>query len=312
MEALSPNLTKKQQTLLQSFKNTQSVAHLNPQIVELAIHGIPLRFYLSSEELVSELYDHYPLSWFQPSHQAKPIEVFWTDNQTLGWTNEEWSNEATPNCHVLRFENKQIALQRDFAAMLENQSCHLVCPYHVDDGFFNFLRWLLPVLLLERGKLVLHSSCILDDQGRAYFSLGVSGAGKSTISSFRARKKVLGDDMNVIKFADGKCWAQAGAMGQALLNPVEYSNWYPVEALFWLKKGEQVSLKELPKAAQIRLLSSSVANVFWDQLPQHHVQNIFRLVCHILAESPLYELSFPKREKIWDEIFATLREVKQS
>lgn len=302
----SNHFQKKQKTLFEAYLNTKSDAYLKTQSVHLSIHGIPLRLHISSEELVSELYDHYPLSWFQNTSE-KCIDVFWADNQTLGWSNEEWADEATPDCHVFQDGKKQIAMQRDFAAVLENQKCFLVCPHHLDDGFYNFLRWLLPVLLLEKGKVVLHSSCVLDDEGNAYFSLGVSGAGKTTISSMRPRKKILGDDMNIVKFENGRCWAQAGAMGQALLNPTEYSHWYPVKAFFWLKKEEHVELRELSKTTQIRLMSTSVANVFWSQLSSENAQKIFFLVCSLLQSTPLYELSFPKKQKVWDEIFAALQ-----
>jgi hypothetical protein len=304
MENLSQHLKNKQATLLKAHLITPSFAQLNTLTVDLCIHGIPLRFHLSSEELIGELYDHYPLAWFQQSSLNEPIDIFWIDNSKLGWSNEDWCDESSPECHVVNNGNQQIAVQRDFAAVLESKKCFLICPYHLDDGFFNFLRWLLPVLLVEQGKLVLHSSCVLDEKGMAYFSLGPSGAGKSTIASFRSRKKILGDDMNIIKFENNQCWAQAGALGQALLNPTEYSNWYPVKAFFWLKKSEAVSLGELSKVAQIRLLSSAVANVFWSQLPSENVQKIFLLVGLLLQKTPLYELSFPKKEKIWDEIFA--------
>ncbi len=311
MEILSQNLQSKQKTLLTAYSNTPVTAQENSLVVDLAIHGISLRFHVTSEELLGELYDHYPLAWFQPATSQKPIDIYWTNNEVLGWTNENWANEISPECHVSAVGKQQIAVQRDFAAILENNICNLVCPYHLDDGFFNFLRWLVPVLLVEQGKLVLHSSCVLDDKGLAYFSLGISGAGKSTIASFRPRKSVLGDDMNVIKFENDQCWAQAGALGQSLLNPTEYSNWYPVKAFLWLDKDQQLSLSTLPKAAQIRLLSSSVANLFWGQLQTPQVEKIFQLVVQCLEKTPLYQLSFPKQEKIWEKIFSEIsKEIK--
>ena len=140
MEFLSQHLKNKQETLIRANLNTQTVAHLNHLVVDLSIHGIPLRFHLSSEELLGELYDHYPLSWFQQNPKQEPIDVYWMDNRKLGWSNEEWSNESSPECHVFNLGEQQTALQRDFAAVLENKKCYLICPYHLDDGFFNFLR----------------------------------------------------------------------------------------------------------------------------------------------------------------------------
>lgn len=271
--------------------------------VSLTIHGVPLCFYLQSEDLVRELYDHYPLSWFHRPVQEPPISIFWRSPDLHGWSATEWEDESLFDCFLFNEEHDTIAVQRDFAARRSGNTCLLFCPLIIADGFFNFLRWLLPARLVEKDALLLHSSCVLDQQKQAYFCLGASGAGKTTIASFRQRRKILGDDMNIIKVENGQCWAQAGALGQALLNPKEYSRWYPVKNLFWLRQSMDVQIHAMSRVAQMRCLSSSIANVFWDQLPPNKVQTIFALTMKVLNSVPMHELWFPKQERVWETIF---------
>jgi len=276
--------------------------------VNLVIHQIPFCFYVSNESIVKELYDSYPLAWFHETAVLGATPIFWHDSRSLGFQDEVWENEASYECYVTRNQLKESAVHRDFVAHFDGETCTLVCPYTVQDGFYNFLRWIAPIKFLGKNKLLLHSSCVIDQNKNAYFSLGPSGAGKTTIASLRPRKKILGDDMNVIKVEDGKCWAQAGALGQALLNPSEYTNWYPVKAIFWLKKSESLVLKNLPRATQIKYLSTAVANVFWNNLSENQSLTIFKYINDILTINEMFELSFPVERDVWDFIFETFKE----
>jgi hypothetical protein len=299
MQELSLHLQKK----IKLAQNQQLKTDLFTYQVYLSIHSVDLCFHVMSEEIIRDLYDHYPLSWFQSVNPKNSVHIFWQSSEDLGWADDEWENEASYDCVVLNDKNQRIAVQRDFVANMENNRCMLICPYSLADGFYNFLRWLLPQIFLQNEILLLHSSCVLDDKKNAYFCLGPSGAGKSTIASFRPRKRILGDDMNVIKMRNGQCWAQAGALGQSILNPKEYSNWYPVKSLFWLKQAHELEITQLNPATQLRFLHSSVANVFWKQLTQAQVSLIFRLAWQILQHNSMYHLSFPKIEGLWPAIF---------
>lgn len=305
MQELSPHLQKK----MKLAQNQQLKTDLFTHQVYLSIHAVDLCFHVTSEEVIRDLYDHYPLSWFQNVNPANAVHIFWQSNAEFGWSDEEWENEASYDCIVVQDQSRRLAVQRDFVATIENKHCLLICPYYLADGFYNFLRWLLPQIFLQNEILLLHSSCVLDEEKNAYFCLGPSGAGKSTIASFRPRKRILGDDMNVIKIKDGRCWAQAGALGQSILNPKEYSNWYPVKSLFWLKQSDELNITELNTATQLRFLHSSVANVFWQQLTHNQVSTIFRLTWQILQHNAMYELSFPKTEGLWPTIFEKTHEL---
>ncbi len=301
---LSENLRKKSQLILRDSFNIQTLQYK----VHLVIHQIPFCFHVSQESIIQELYDNYPLAWFHESAVPGAIPIFWYDSRDLGFEDSHWEDEASYDCFVARDKNREAAVHRDFAAMFNGESCTLICPYSVQDGFYNFLRWIAPIKFLGQKKLLLHSSCVIDQNKNAYFCLGPSGAGKTTIASLRPRKKILGDDMNVIKIEDGKCWAQAGALGQALLNPTEYTNWYPVKAIFWLKKDIDVGLKNISRASQMKYLSTAVANVFWSHLSHEQSLTIFNDMNEILKIREMFELSFPMDRRIWDFVFETFKE----
>ncbi len=299
MENLSRNFQKKQNLI----RSTQFSSYLFPHHVVLSIHGVNLRIYSRSPQILNVLREHYPATWFSTQAQAT-LDIFWRDSRELGWSDEAWESESDPDCWMQESAHGILACQRDFASFLQGTECQLICPYTLSDGFYNFLRWLLPLHFIKNGKMLLHSSCVIDEHQRAYFSLGYSGAGKSTIASLHNASQVLGDDMNVIKVEDGQCWAQAGALGQAILNPREYANWYPVRALFWLKKSDRVHLEPLSKTAQVQYLSTAVANVFWNQLKNKQSEFIFHRILEILQHVNFYELSFPKQPGVWNDIFS--------
>lgn len=303
MENLSLNFQQKENLI----RSTKFSSYLFPHHVMLSIHGVNLRIYSRAPEILSALRAHYPSEWFF-TNEAPTFDIFWRDNRELGWSDEEWEEETNPDCWLKESTRDILVCQRDFVSFLQGTQCQLICPYAVSDGFFNFLRWLLPLHFIHSGKMLLHSSCVLDEQQQAYFSLGYSGAGKSTIASLQKASQVLGDDMNVIKVQDGRCWAQAGALGQALLNPREYAHWYPVRAMFWLKKSDRVGLASMSKTSQTQYLSTAVANVFWNQLKNKQSEFIFYRILQILKNVQMYELSFPKQPGVWSEIFAQLEE----
>lgn len=288
------------------IRKVTSQLPLLPYKVHLQIHDIPFCFHVGGEEIIKELYDHYPMSWFKQDIDKPPLDVFWFDSRDLGFQDEAWEDEPSFECHVRREGEADVAVHRDFVGRSQGQQVVLICPYTIQDGFYNFLRWIAPLKFLSANKILLHSSCILDGHKSAYFCLGPSGAGKTTISTFRPRKMILGDDMNVLKIENGECWAQAGALGQALLNPREYSKWYPVAGMFWLRKGDSVEIKNLRGASQLKYLSTAVANVFWNRLDQAQTLRIFNFMTQILAIQTLRELTFPKNSQVWDQVFSQM------
>lgn len=272
--------------------------------VDVTIHDIPFRFFVKSEAVIKRLYGIYPVEWFQRPSNKKPFCVYWLNNEDFGFTDAQWEDNESYECHLHSTVNRQYAIQRDFLGIEERDYSILVCSYVIGDGFFNFLRWIAPKYFIHTGKLLLHSSCVLDANKEAYFSLGPSGAGKTTISTLVPRSKVLGDDMNVLKIENGRVWAQAGALGQAITNPREYSHWYPVAGMLWLEKSDSISIEDIGASDQYLKLSSAVANVFWPHLKAHEAQMIFATIQSVLKLICIKKLKFPIDREVWPAVWS--------
>lgn len=279
--------------------------------VDLSIHEIPFRFYVKSEAVIQRLYDIYPVEWFHAS-TANPYPVYWLNNEDFGFTDAQWEDNEDFECILHKSGSRQFAIQRDFLGIDEQKFSILVCSYAIGDGFFNFLRWIAPKYFIPQNKLLLHSSCVLDSYKEAYFSFGPSGAGKTTISSLVPRSRVLGDDMNVLKVEDGRCWAQAGALGQAITNPKEYGQWYPVRGCLWLEKSKSICITPMSKSDQFLKLSSAVANVFWPHLTTQESQKIFATIQNILQIVELQKLSFPISRDVWPTVWSHFMKEKEN
>lgn len=299
MKTLSENFQRKKKLAENiHFDNNFSFSH---QCL-LNLHQIPLEFSFSSEALVQLIFDQYPLMWLNQGQ--KPVyKIQWIDSEKFGWSAEEWENDPRFDCETYMLGSKHIALHRDFVAIVDGVNIRLIAPYTLADGFFNFLRWLVPLHFIEQNKLLLHSSCVVGPGHKAFFCLGPSGAGKSTISSLAPKAKILGDDMNILKVSDGKCWAQAGGLGQSVSNPKEYNNWYEVGGFFWLKKSKFFQITAMPQAHFMKHLYQSVANVFWDQIGQEKMEKIISLVTQISELNRIHELQFSIEPDIWPQIF---------
>lgn len=297
--SLSKNFENKKKLVenLSSVK-TDSLDH----VFNLNIHDVPLEFHCASEELVKMIFEHYPIRWLHQK-QKPQFKVKWTDISNYGWSPQDWENEPSFDCQTLTILGKTVALHRDFLAVVSDDEIQLITPYSLSDGFFNFLRWLVPLYFIDDHKILLHSSCVVGPGHKAYFCLGPSGAGKSTIASLAPRSKILGDDMNVLKWIDGKCWAQAGALGQAIASPKEYNNWYEVGGFFWLKKSSFFQMETMTKAFFARCLYQSVANVFWGQIHQDKIAKITAMVYSVVESNELRELKFPIDPDLWPQIF---------
>ena len=181
--------------------------------VSLSIHGVHTRWTVFDREIYQKLCARFPSSWFLSSQHFVDVEINWFQPRDLGIEESLWE-DADANCRFLNEGIEKYTIQRDFICAQKKSSVFLASEYLIDDGFNNFLRFLLPRFFLKQKKLLLHSSAVVNSEERAYLSLGASGAGKTTISSFMSAEQVLGDDMNLLEFRDGNWWVTPALVGQ--------------------------------------------------------------------------------------------------
>ena len=193
------SLEIKKDRLAQRLPQRASTDADYPFCLRVNLHGVPLVFHLTSEKLFELLTNHFPEDWRHRTAGAKkPLKVFWHDPRQDGL----W-DDADADCRLRSDAHGEFAWQRDFVAADCGDRIYLACREEIDDGFFNFLRWLMPRKMLTLNRLLLHSSCVVDGRGRAYLCLGESGAGKTTIAGLACGRPVLGDDMNVLLLENG-------------------------------------------------------------------------------------------------------------
>lgn len=92
------------------------------QKVYLKIHSIDFCFYVSSEEVVYELYDYYPLSCFEEATSSHLLHVYWEESEKFQWT-------------------------------LEKNICLLKCPYNLENKFQQFIETIASQMNLKKHKV---------------------------------------------------------------------------------------------------------------------------------------------------------------
>lgn len=259
-------------------------------------HGIHLHFKTKSTRFVESLTSLIPASW-----QASPSEemvIYMASPEDFGHTPLFWSDESCQDC--LSYKENTIAIQRDFAAMIDGQKVYLICDDSVGDGFYNFLRWYLSEKLMGLGKFVVHASCVLDKNHQAHLFLGHSGAGKTTITKLSSPRLVLGDDMNLVSLIDNVLYVEAGAIGGQFNSMIGYGKLMPVKACYWLKQSAKNECHQFEAAMAQQKLLASFANLHWPTLPQAKILQLMEFSMLALKTTPVYELQFKKDSSIWE------------
>lgn len=260
-------------------------------------HGVPLLLKSRSAQLSTELSALLPESW-RKTPLKEALTVYVVDPTELGFTHEEWCAESSQDC--LSYNENTVAIQRDFAAKKSDESVLLICESKVSDGFYNFLRWFISEKLLEQNKFVMHSSCVLDKNGRAHLFLGHSEAGKTTITELSHPRLVLGDDMNIVSSEMGKLMVEAGAIGGRFHSMIGYDKKVPVAACYWLRQKPKNHLAELDKTQAAQKFIASFANLNWPTLTVEKNFKLIQFASEACASVPFYTLEFEKSSSVWE------------
>ena len=268
------------------------------ELFHVNIHGTSFKFNITNPELLKKLKAFFPLSWQSPSTQSIFVKWRGPDKKLLG--SSKWDDVVDPNC---RFHGDFIS-QRDFLAKkINSQNYEVISFEKIDDGLFNFLRYLLPLSLLSDDKVLFHSSCVVNSDNEAFLFFGPSGAGKTTVASLCQEQggNVLGDDMNILSFTSEGVRVEGAAVGQRIYDKNNFGKTFKIKKAFWLKQSNTFE-HTLFSEGQVKYYLSSFANFFWDQLSRSQYEKIFKLVGDINQSMPLYELSFSKTNEVWNYV----------
>jgi hypothetical protein len=167
-------------------------------------------------------------------------------------------------------------------------------PYSIDA----VLRIVHTLLLAKEGGFLLHAASAVRN-GRAFLFSGVSGAGKTTISSLAPPDvSLLTDEISyVVKqpsqyFAFGTPFAgELARLGENLCAPIA--------EVFLLAKGIENSIEPLDTAVAARALLRNV--LFFAEDPEL-VDAVFQSVCEFVRRVPVRRLTFRPDSTVWELI----------
>lgn len=167
-------------------------------------------------------------------------------------------------------------------------------PYALD----SVLRILHSLVLSARGGFLLHAASAICD-GRAYLFSGVSGAGKTTLTRLApSNVTLLTDEISYVRPGPtGHCafgTPFAGELAKAGENTMA-----PVSALFFLEKGPENRVDELPPADAVRRLMRNI--LFFAEDPGL-VEKLLATACNFVQTVPVRRLTFYPDSRVWDEI----------
>lgn len=294
--------------------NTQKIinklSHFNASLTQLHtnfehrcrfnFHGVLVEICMSSSHLKTKIINHYK-NYLTEENVTEPYQIFWQNPEDFDVA-DFVGESPDPNCQFFNIDGVNTVIQRDFIAVYSDKKINLIAHQQINDGIFNFLRWFLPHKLLTFNKLVLHSSCVINEENKAYVCLGPSGAGKTTIASLAEGFRILGDDMNILEFIDGAPYISASGMGQRFENPGLYGQQFLVKKFFWLKQSTHTRQTRMDSSMQYTHILASFANLFWDQLSESEISKVQSVANKFLQTSNFYQLEFPKVSGVWNDI----------
>lgn len=167
-------------------------------------------------------------------------------------------------------------------------------PYSID----TVLRIIHSLVLAQSGGLLVHAaSCIRN--GRAFLFSGVSGAGKTTISSLApADATLLTDEISYLQRKENGYVAHGTPFAGELARPGENVQ-APLGAVYLLRQGPENVIEPVKDSDAVRLVMENV--LFFAQDPVL-VDRVFESVCDLVRNVPVRRLTFFPDNRVWDLI----------
>ncbi len=158
------------------------------------------------------------------------------------------------------------------------------------------LRIINSLWLAQRDSFLVHAASAVRN-GRAFLFVGVSGAGKTTISRLAPPDvSILTDEISCVRrhphgyFAYGTPFA--GELGRPGANIVA-----PLAAIYLLAKAPNNSLQQLEPAEVTEKL---MRNILFFAREERLVRQVFESACHLASVVPAYRLEFVPDATVWD------------
>lgn len=171
------------------------------------------------------------------------------------------------------------------------QSCN---PYAID----SVLRIVHSLILAKQGGFLVHAASAIRN-GKAFIFSGVSGAGKTTISRLAPPDAtLLTDEISYVR-REGNRYLACGTPFAGELARVGANESAPLNALFFLEKGQQNSIEPIAPTDAIQRLMRNI--LFFAHDPEL-VNLVFQSACEFASVVPMHRLIFVPDQRVWDII----------
>jgi hypothetical protein len=173
---------------------------------------------------------------------------------------------------------------------------------HMVIGVMNGLMFVLSHQLICHGGLLLHGAALQKDE-KAVLFLGLSGAGKSTITHLCRPDVCFSDDGVIIR--------KEGAHIHTYRSPfrqIKRKEKYPdcmkgkIKKLFLLEKDEYHHIVSMKKNELMHIILLNLIH-FFKYMNDETARKGFSVVKEILDILPVYRLHFSKTHQTWDDIW---------
>jgi hypothetical protein len=167
-------------------------------------------------------------------------------------------------------------------------------PYSLD----SVLRIVHSLVLAERGGFLLHAASAICDH-QAYLFSGISGAGKTTMTRLAPPDvTLLTDEISYVRPGSSGFSAFGTPFAGELARPGENCV-APVAALFFLEKGAENRVDELPPSEAMRRL---MRNILFFAEDRGLVERLLATACEFVSRVPVRRLTFFPDPRVWDHI----------
>jgi hypothetical protein len=167
-------------------------------------------------------------------------------------------------------------------------------PYSIDA----VLRILHSLILAEEGGFLVHAASAVKN-GRAFLFMGVSGAGKTTISRLAPSDvAVLTDEISYMR--PGRRGYEAfGTPFAGELARIGANLRAQLEAVYLLVQGPE---NKIEAVSESEALQAFLRNVLFFAHDRELVEKVFRNAFDFISRIPVYRLTFVPDAKVWDLI----------
>lgn len=201
--------------------------------------------------------------------------------------------------YSVRHENQYIIFERkDYRLLLSSDFTAAILAIYDDFTLRHAMMNLYSAFIvhLEWG-LLLHASCVIEDD-RAWLFSGRSGAGKSTVASLSAPRRLLSDEASIVRVTAGTVDVfdspfRSETTSEHTRQPI------PLDGIHLLVQSQRIHRQPLKSGDAVARLMDKA---FYWSYSTNESRKILRLCARLLQHVPVYELEFQKNNRFWEVI----------